>query len=61
MEAQWKEIYISEEEMKKMYYGWERWITTTGKTIKVGDGTTRTFHAVMTMWYDQTPKNKKQE
>ena len=28
--------------------------------IKVGDGTTRTFHAVMATWYnEETPKNKK--
>ena len=45
--VKWKEIYNSEEEMKIMYNGWERGITTTGKKIKVGDGTTRTFHAVM--------------
>ncbi len=32
-----------------------------GKKIKVGDGTTRTFHAVMATWYDETPKNKKSE
>ena len=51
----WKEIYNSEEEMKIMYNGWERWITTTGMKIKVGDGTTRTFHAVMAMWYNETP------
>ncbi len=60
-EAKWKEIYNSEEEMKLMYNGWERWITTTGKKIKVGDGTTRTFHAVMATSYNETPKNKKSE
>ena len=41
-----------------MYNGWERWITTTGMKIQVGDGTTRTFHTVMATWYDETPKNK---
>ncbi len=30
VEAKWKEIYISEEEMKIMYNGWGIWITTTG-------------------------------
>ncbi len=44
-------IYNSEEEMKIMYNGWERWITTTGMKI--------TFHAVMATWYDEeTPKYK---
>jgi hypothetical protein len=47
--------------MTIMYNGWERWITTTGKKIKVGDGTMRTSHAVMAMWYDETPKNKKSD
>ena len=59
VKVKWKEIYNSEEEMKIMYNGWERWITTMGKKIKVGDGTTRTFHAVMAMWYNETPNNKK--
>ena len=45
--------------MKIMYNGWERWITTMGKKIKVGDGTTRTLYAVMATWYDETPKTKK--
>ena len=58
-EAKWKEICNSDEEMKIMYNGWERWITTTGKKIKVGDGTTRTFYAVMAMWYNETPNNEK--
>ena len=45
--------------MKILYNGWERWITTMGKNIKVGDGMTRTFHAVMATWYNETPKNQK--
>jgi hypothetical protein len=59
VEAKWKEIYNSKEEMRIMYNGWERWITTMGKKIKVGDETTRTFHAVMATWYDETPNNDK--
>jgi hypothetical protein len=31
VEVKWKEIYNSEEDMKIMYNGWERWITTTGR------------------------------
>jgi hypothetical protein len=32
-----------------------------GKNIKVGDGTTRTFHEDMAMRYNETPKNKKSD
>ncbi len=47
--------------MKIMYNGWERWITTTEKNINVGDTTPRTFHAIMAMWYDKTPKYQKSD
>ena len=42
--------------MKIMYNGWERQITTMGKNKKVGDGSTKTFHAVMATWYNKTSK-----
>jgi hypothetical protein len=58
-EVKWKEIYNSEDNMKITYNGWEKWITTTGKRITVGDGTTKTFHAVMATWYEETPQSKK--
>ena len=58
-EVKWKEIYNSEDNMKIIYNGWEKWITTTGKRITVGDGTTKTFHAVMATWYEETPQSKK--
>jgi hypothetical protein len=54
----WKEIYNSEEDKKILYNGWERWKTTTGKNINIGDVTTRTFHVIMATWYDETPKNQ---
>ena len=30
-----------------LYNGWERWITTTGSEIKIGDGSKKTFQTVM--------------
>ena len=35
-----------------VYNKWEKWITTKGKGMKIGDGTRKTFHTVMGTWYD---------
>jgi hypothetical protein len=43
----WKEIYDSEEDMKILYNGWEEWILSKGKEIKVGDGTRIWEHGMM--------------
>jgi hypothetical protein len=45
----WKEIYNSKDSMKIVYNKWERWITTKGKEIKIGEGK-KTFHSVMGTW-----------
>ncbi len=58
-EVEWKEIFNSEDDMKIIYNRWEKWITTTGKRITVGDGKMKTFHAVMATWYEETPQSKK--
>ncbi len=49
--AKWKEIYINEESMTVVYNKWEKWITTKGNGMKIGDGTWKTFHTVMGTWY----------
>ena len=41
-EVKWKEINNRECNMKIIYNGWEKWITTKGKEMKVGDGTKKT-------------------
>ncbi len=51
-EAKWKEIYNNEESMTVVYNKWEKWITTKGNGMKIGDGTWKTFHTVMGTWYD---------
>ncbi len=38
--------------MRVLYNGWERWITTMGADIKIGDGSKKTFHTVMGSWRD---------
>ncbi len=56
----WKEIYDNEKDMKILYNKWEEWITSKGKEMTVGDGTKKTFHYVMAMWYDEeTPESRK--
>jgi hypothetical protein len=36
--------------MTVLYNGWERWITTMGADIKIGDGSKKTFKTVMGTW-----------
>ncbi len=36
-EQKWKQVYDSKKDMRVLYNGWERWITTTGADIKIGD------------------------
>jgi hypothetical protein len=36
--------------MRVLYNWWERWITTTGADIKIGDGSKKTFQTVMGSW-----------
>ena len=38
--------------MTVVYNKWEKWITTKGNGMKIGDGTQKTFHTVMGTWYD---------
>jgi len=54
----WKEIYNSKNSMKMVYNKWERWITTKGKEIKIGDGK-KTFHSVMGTWNNETVQSLK--
>ncbi len=42
-----------------LYNGWERWITTTGAEIKIGDGSTKTFQIVMGSWCEDISQTLK--
>ncbi len=42
-----------------LYNGWERWITTTGLDIKIGDGSKKTFKTVMGTWREDSSQTSK--
>ncbi len=42
-----------------LYNGWERWITTSGAGIKIGDGSKKTFQTVMGSWSEDSSQTLK--
>jgi hypothetical protein len=49
----WKQVYDNKKDMRVLYNGWERWITTTGADIKIGAGSKKTFKTVMGSWCEE--------
>ncbi len=45
--------------MRVLYNGWERWITTTGSDIKIGDGSKKIYKTVIGMWHEDSSHNLK--
>jgi hypothetical protein len=45
--------------MRVLYNGWEKWITTMGSDIKIGDGLTKRFKTVMGTWREDSSKTLK--
>jgi hypothetical protein len=45
--------------MRVLYNGWERWITTTGSDIKIGDGSKKTFKTGMGTWCEDSSQTFK--
>jgi hypothetical protein len=45
--------------MRVLHNGWERWITTTGSDIKIGDGLKKTFQTVMGTWREESSQTLK--
>jgi hypothetical protein len=45
--------------MRALYNGWERWITTMGADIKIGDGSKKTFQTVMGTWREDSSQTSK--
>ena len=41
-----------------LYSGWEKWITTMGSDIKIGDGLKKTFQTVMGTWREDSQTSK---
>ncbi len=42
-----------------LYNAWERWITTTGSDIKIGDGSTKTFKTALGTWHENSSQTSK--
>ncbi len=51
-EIKLRQVCDNKKDMRVLYNGWERWITTTGADIKVGDGSKKTFQTVMGSWHE---------
>jgi hypothetical protein len=54
----------NKKDMRVLYNGWERLITTMGADIKIGDGSKKTFKTVMGSWredYSQTLKMREKQ
>jgi hypothetical protein len=45
--------------MRVLYNGWERWITTAGSDIKIGDGSKKTFKTAMGIWREDSSQTLK--
>jgi hypothetical protein len=57
----WKQFNDNKKDMRVLYNGWERWITTTVADIKIGDGSKNTFQTVMGSWREDISQTSKME
>ncbi len=55
----WKQVYVNKKDMRVLYNWWERWISTTGAVIKIGDGSKKTFQTVMGSWREDVSQPSK--
>jgi hypothetical protein len=55
----WRQVYDNKKDMRVLYNGWERWITTMGADIKIGDGSKKTFQTVMGTWCQDISQTSK--
>jgi hypothetical protein len=58
-ETKWRQVYYSKKYVRVLYNGWERWITTTGSDIKIGDSSKKTFITVMGTWCEDSSQTSK--
>ncbi len=54
-----RQVNDSKKDMRVLYNGWEKWITTTGSDIKIGDGLKKTFQTVMGTWREDSSQTLK--
>ncbi len=57
--TKWRQIYDNKKDMTVLCNGWERWITTMGSDMKIGDGSKKTFKKVMGTWCEDSSHNSK--
>jgi hypothetical protein len=55
----WKQVYDYKKDMRVLYNWWERWTTTMGADIKIGDGLKKTFQTVMGSWCEDISQTLK--
>ncbi len=48
----WWQVNDNKKDRRVLHNGWERWITTTGSDIKIGDGSKKKFRTVMGSWHE---------
>ncbi len=53
--------YDNKKDMRMLYNGWERWITTMGEDIMIGDGSKKTFQTGMGSWREDSSQTLKME
>ncbi len=58
-EKKWKEVYDNKKDMRVLYNGWERLITTMRADIKIGDVSKKTFQTVMGSWREDISQTSK--
>ncbi len=54
-----KQVYDSKKDMRVLYNGWERWITTMGSDMKIGYGLKKTFKTVMGTYREDSSQTLK--
>jgi hypothetical protein len=54
-----KQVYDNKKDMRVLYNGWERWITTMRSDIKIGDESKKTFQTVMGLWHEDSSQTSK--
>jgi hypothetical protein len=59
VQTKWRQIYDSKKDMRVLYNVWERWITTTGSDIKIGDRLKKSFKTVLGTWCEDSSCNLK--
>ncbi len=57
--TKWRQVHDSKKDMRVICNGWERWVTTTGSDIKIGDGPKQTFKTAMGTWHEDSSQTSK--